>query len=538
MNTATPLSHRADTVSDAGHDSIRMFGRHGLGDFRQYSQQAIGSVEAAIQRAQSVFSGARPKDLAAAIASVDLDRPATDFQATLDELQALYFDHAVYFDHPRYAAHLNCPVANPAVAAEVITAAINSSMDTWDQSAGATLIEQELIAWTARRARMPATADGIFTSGGTQSNLMAMLLAREHYCSATHGAGWVQQHGLPPEAGRLRIFASQISHFSICKATAVLGLGHAAVVPVAVDDAWRMDSAALAGAVARSKAAGEIPIAVVATFGTTDFGSLDDVAGVAAVCRAHDLWLHVDAAYGCGLLASPTRGHECEALQAADSLTVDYHKSFFQPVACSALLVADGRNLGHVTHHADYLNPREAAEAGTPDQVNKSLQTTRRFDALKLWLTLRTVGPDAVGAAFDAGLALAGETYELMLAEPRFDLLHVPELGTIVFRFRPRMTATNAMLDALNDAIRSELAATGEAMIAATRVGGRRYLKFTLLNPQTGLADMVDLLALIISAGERLAEQRTSSHPSVGQHALVAHASNEYTGPETAVPHA
>lgn len=539
MSAATHLFNRPGKASGPGDEDIQLFGRHGLAEFRQYSQQAIGEVEAAMHRAQRVFSGARPSELAPGFASVDLDRPAADFRAALDELQSLYLDHAVYFDHPRYVAHLNCPVANPAVAAELITAAINSSLDTWDQSAGATLIEQKLIAWTAQRARMPDTADGIFTSGGTQSNLMAMLLAREHYCAATHGEGWVQQHGLPPEANRLRIFASEISHFSIRKATAILGLGHDAVVPVAVDEAWRMDSQALARAVDQAKAAGDIPIAVVATFGTTDFGSIDDIAGAAAVCRAQDLWLHVDAAYGCGLLASPTRGPECEVLKAADSLTVDYHKSFFQPVACSALLVADGRNLGHVTHHSDYLNPREAAEAGTPDQVNKSLQTTRRFDALKLWMTLRTVGADAVGAAFDAGLSLAGQTYELMLAEPRFDLLHVPELGTIVFRFRPRMTATNATLDHLNDAIRAELAATGQAMIAATKVAGRRYLKFTLLSPQTRLQDMAELLELVIATGERLAEHALLiNRPNLRRQPTVCESSTETAQAGRAVRHA
>jgi len=509
MNAATSLfeapvtrvEHSADNATAAD-----LFGRDGLVGFRRASQQAMARVEAALGRAERVSSGVRPNALAPAFDAIDLDAPGAGATAALDELREVYLDHAIYFDHPRYVAHLNCPVANPAVAAELITAAINSSMDTWDQSAGATLIEQKLIAWTASRSHMPSTSDGIFTSGGTQSNLMAMLLAREHYCAARHGAGWVQKHGLPPEASRLRIFASEISHFSICKAAAVLGLGHDAVVPVPVDSAWRMDAGALAARVAEAKAAGCIPIAVVATFGTTDFGSIDDVAGAAGVCREHGLWLHVDAAYGCGLLVSPTRRAECVALAHADSLTVDYHKSFFQPVACSALLVADGRELGHVTHYSDYLNPVEAAEAGTPDQVNKSLQTTRRFDALKLWMTLRTVGADAIGHAFDGGLTLAAQTYKLMLAEPRFELLHAPELGTLVFRFRPCMTRTTAQLDVLNDAIRAALAASGQAMIAATRVGGQRYLKFTLLNPATTIDDMAELLALITATGDALSE--------------------------------
>lgn len=486
----------------------------------------------ALGRAERVFDGAEPQALQGEIDRVDLDQdiPA-GFAAAMAELDTLYFQHAVYFHHPRYVAHLNCPVLSAAAAAEVVAASVNSSLDTWDQSAGATLIERKLVAWTARRAHLPATADGVFTSGGTQSNLMALLLAREWQATSVHGAGQTWRHGLPAEAGRWRIFVSAASHFSLTKAAAILGLGADAIVPVATDAHWRMDNAALERALAAAKADGDIPVAIVATFGTTDFGSLDDVAAIATIARRHGLWLHVDAAYGCGLLVSPTRAGQCRALAAADSITVDYHKSFFQPVACSALLVADGRHLGLITQHADYLNPVEAASAGTPDQVNKSLQTTRRFDALKLWISLRAVGPDAIGRLFDAAHALAQYTYRLMLAEPRLEVVNEPELGAIVFRFRPCLTLSAHALDALNDAIRARLARDGEAMLAATRVAGRRYLKFTLMNARTTGDDMQELLELIMTTGQVLAANQhmpctpeTGANVCVDDRAVASHA--------------
>ncbi|MES1926231.1 aspartate aminotransferase family protein [Salinisphaera sp. T31B1] len=515
------LDPRPTPSAEPGARPGLLFDSASLNDYRAAMESAVATASQAMAAAERVFSGVAPQKLAPTFAGIDLDDGGQGLTAALAELGPLYLDHAVYFHHRRYVAHLNCPITTSSLAAEAVASALNTSMDTWDQSGGATFIEQTLIAWTATRAGLGERADGIFTSGGTQSNLMAMLLAREHCCAARHGPGWVQRHGLPPEASRFRIFASEVGHFSIRKAAALLGLGHEAVVPVSVDAGWRMDSDALAAAIDASRAAGECPIAVVATFGSTDFGSLDDVRATAAICRAHGLWLHVDAAYGGGLLVSPSRRHECRALSEADSVTVDYHKSFFQPVACSALIVADGRGLAHVTHHSDYLNPREAAEAGTPDQVNKSLQTTRRFDALKLWLTLRADGADAIGRAFDQTLSLARATYRLMLAEPRFELLHRPALGTIVFRFRPWMTVASERLDALNDAIRTELARRGEVMIAATRVYGRRYLKFTLLNPATGLDDMAEILALIVAAGERLAEGLHGQTPAGTCHSPV-----------------
>jgi L-2,4-diaminobutyrate decarboxylase len=142
-----------------------------------------------------------------------------------------------------------------------------------------------------------------------------------------------------------------------------------------------MRTAALRTELERCRAAGLVPMAVVATAGTTDFGSIDPLSEIAHACREAGAWLHVDAAYGCGLLVSRRR-RLLDGLERADSVTVDYHKAFFQPVSSSAVLVRDRAALRHVTHHAEYLNPRTAR--GVPNQVDKSLQTTRRFDALKL----------------------------------------------------------------------------------------------------------------------------------------------------------
>ena len=146
---------------------------------------------------------------------------------------------------------------------------------------------------------------------------------------------------------------------------------------------------------------------------------------LADLAAAHDAWLHVDAAYGGGLLVSLRRRHLLAGIERADSVTVDFHKTFFQPVSSSAIVVRDGATLAHVTHHADYLNPRTAV---TPNQVDKSLQTTRRFDALKLWMTLRTMGPDLLGRYVDTVVELAAED------EPALDLApvgaeHVPGEG-------------------------------------------------------------------------------------------------------------
>jgi glutamate/tyrosine decarboxylase-like PLP-dependent enzyme len=436
-------------------------------------------------------TGTTPENAAKAVAEVDLDRPLRDPDAALAEMSRLYLDDAVWFHDPTYAAHLNCPVVIPALLAEVFVSAVNSSLDTFDQSVGGTFVERHLVDWTCGRIGFDERSDGIFTSGGSQSNLQALLLARDSVLAAT------------PDPTRLRIFASADGHFSVQKAARVLGLGDQAVVTVPVDGERRMDPGALGKALADCTTAGLVPMAVVATAGTTDFGAIDPLRTAAALAGLYGAWFHVDAAYGGGLLASTTRRHLLDGIDQADSVTVDFHKTWFQPVSSSALLVREGSHLGHVTWHADYLNPKDPEGTGHPNQVDKSLQTTRRFDALKLWLTLRVMGPDAIGGYVDTVVDLAREVAVRLDADPALEVAATPQLSTLVFRYRPDGMSED-LADLLVPRIRTALYESGTAMVAATKVAGRCWLKLTLLNPMATPDQVLGICARIAAIGDEL----------------------------------
>ncbi|HEX3813506.1 MAG TPA: aspartate aminotransferase family protein [Mycobacteriales bacterium] len=477
-----------------------------VGRYRRDLTAGIECVAARLDRTVRPTTGATAGELAPSISAIDLGRPLGDCATALEELDRVYLRDAVYFHHPRYLGHLNCPVLIPAVLGEAILSAVNSSLDTWDQSAGGTLIERRLIDWTAQRLGLGPAADGVFTSGGTQSNLHALLLARDEACERVQRASDepVRTAEIIPN---LRIFASSCSHFSIVKAARLLGLGGEAVVSVPCDQDKRMQTGALARELESCRREGLIPMAVVATAGTTDFGSIDPLPEIAELSAAAGAWLHVDAAYGCGLLVSARRRHLLDGIEKADSVTVDYHKSFFQPVSSSAVLVRDRATLGHVTYHADYLNPADSAADRTPNQVDKSLQTTRRFDALKLWLTLRIMGADAIGELFDEVVTRAAEAWALLEEDPRFEVVTKPQLSTLVFRYVPPGNSDPELRDRVNRHAREALYASGEAVVAGTVVDGRHYLKFTLLNPQTSLFDIAEVLDLLAEhAGRFIAE--------------------------------
>ncbi len=462
--------------------------------YRRSVTEGVERVAAKLATTDRPFTGVTVDALSPAIDAIDLDRPLGDTTAALDELEDVYLRDAIYFHHPRYLAHLNCPVVIPAVLGEAVLSAVNSSLDTWDQSAGGTLIERKLVDWTAARIGLGPAADGVFTSGGTQSNLQALLLAREE---AKPG----REEG--DSLGRLRVFASEVSHFSVKKSARLLGLGPDAVVTVPVDHDKRMQTVALAHELERCRQDGLTPMAVVATAGTTDFGSIDPLPEIAELCAQYGVWMHVDAAYGCGLLASLKYRDRIDGIERADSVTVDYHKSFFQPVSSSAVLVRDAATLRHATYHAEYLNPRRMVRERIPNQVDKSLQTTRRFDALKLWLTLRTMGADGIGQLFDEVCDLAQEGWKLLAADPRYDVVVEPALSTLVFRYVPAAVTDPAEIDRANLHARKALFASGDAVVAGTKVGGRHYLKFTLLNPETRAADIAAVLDLIAGHAEQ-----------------------------------
>lgn len=480
-------------------------------EYRSAVAQGAERVARRVAAAQRPTTGADPAALQRAVDAVDLDTPLGEVGPALDELERLYLRDAVWFHHPTYLAHLNCPVVVSAVLGETVIAAVNSSLDTWDQSSGATHVERRLVRWTADRLGLPATADGVFTSGGTQSNLQALLLARDEACERLRTEH--PRARLPELLGRLRVLVSEVGHFSTTTACRLLGLGDDAVITVPVDEAMRMRSDALQRALAECAGQGLVPAAVVATAGTTDLGSIDPLREVGALAASAGAWFHVDAAYGGGLITSRRRRHLLDGIDRADSVTVDFHKTFFQPVSSSALLVRDAASLRHVAHHADYLNPEPGTllDAGlpvAPDQVGKSLQTTRRFDALKLWLTLRVMGADAVGELVDTVVDTAATAHRVLAADPRLEVVVAPELSTLVFRFRPGAGPHAHLgpleLDRLVRRVRASVGGEGRAVLGGTTVRGRAHLKLTLLNPATTVEHVREVIALVHEHAERL----------------------------------
>ncbi|MFI5758655.1 pyridoxal phosphate-dependent decarboxylase family protein [Streptomyces sp. NPDC051569] len=443
-----------------------------------------------------------PGDAAAAVAEVFGGPSAVTGTAALDRLTELLAHGSADPADPACAAHLHCPPLAVAVAADLAVTALNPSQDSWDQAPAATALETLLLQELARMVGYDSEqAAGVVTSGGTESNLMGLMLARDRVLGASTGRQ-VELSGVPGSGPRPRILASATAHFSVQRSAALLGLGEDAVLPVAVDRELRMDPVALTEALDGCARRGELPIAVVATAGTTDTGAVDPLRECAALAARYGAWLHVDAAYGGGALLSDRLAPLLDGLGLADSVSLDWHKLGWQPVAAGIFLVRRSETYASLARRAVYLNPQDDEEAGYPSLLGLSLRTTRRADAFKIAVTLRTLGREGLGRLVDAchELSLAGA--RTVRDHPQLELHSEPVLTAFLFRYLP---ADASRADEINAGLRRRLLREGRAVVGRTELPGegpgRVRLKLTLLNPHTTDVEVERLLHAVAAAG-------------------------------------
>lgn len=463
-------------------------GEMGSNEFASVMNHTTTAMKSVFEQVTAPYSGMDPKALEAAIRDVDLDNGNAPLKTVIDDAAELVAKNAIFTQHPDCIAHLHTPPLMPAIAAEAMIAALNQSMDSWDQASSATYVEQKVVNWLCDKYELGEKADGIFTSGGTQSNQMGLMLARD-WIADKLSAHSIQKLGLPEYADKLRIVCSKKSHFTVQKSASWMGLGEKAVMTVDANADGTMDVTKLDEVLNQAKAEGLIPFAIVGTAGTTDHGAIDDLDFIADMAARHDMWMHVDGAYGGALILSSQKAR-LKGCERAHSISVDFHKLFYQTISCGALLVNDKSNFKFLLHHADYLN-REHDEL--PNLVDKSIATTKRFDALKVFMTMQSVGPKALGDMYDHLLEQTLEVAGMIRDNKHFELLAEPSLSTVLFR----ATHESADLDELNKTLRLEALTRGIAVLGETIVDDKTALKFTILNPCLTTADFESLLSKI-----------------------------------------
>ena len=460
-------------------------------------QQAISqSTEAVMQWLQQpeMYKGRTVAELRDRI-QLDFSPQGLGNETAIARAVEYFLKDSLAVHHPQCVAHLHCPSLVVSQAAEIMINATNQSMDSWDQSPSATIIEMKLIEWLRTQVGYQAGDAGVFTSGGTQSNLMGLMLARDAFF-ARQGHS-IQQDGLIGDLRKIRVLCSDSAHFSVQKNMALMGLGYQSVLQVKTDQYARMDLNDLHAKLEQCKANGEQVMAIVATAGTTDAGAIDPLREIAELAKAQQIWVHVDAAWGGALLLSEKHRDYLDGIELVDSVTLDFHKQYFQTISCGAFLLKEARHYELMRYQAAYLNSEFDEEAGVPNLVSKSLQTTRRFDALKLWMSLEALGQKKYAEIIDHGVTMAQDVAAWVDGHNTLELVMKPQLASVLFRFRPEMAMDDAAIALLNQKIGDALLESGRANVGVTEHNGITCLKLTLLNPTVTLEDVKVLLSLV-----------------------------------------
>ncbi|MCA1471372.1 aspartate aminotransferase family protein [Bradyrhizobium sp. IC3195] len=428
-----------------------------------------------------------PDDARAAFRA-DVPREASDLAEVYREFSEHVAPYATGNVHPGFMGWVHGGGTAAGMLAEMLAAGLNANLGGRDHMP--IEVERQIVDWMRRLFLFPESASGIFVTGTSMANLMAVLVAR-----TTALGTLARQHGIGNDGALLTAYTSQAAHGCISRAMDIAGLGTDALRKIAVDADHRIDVGALRAQIAVDRDVGFKPFLVVASAGTVDIGAIDDLRAIAALCREEGIWFHVDGAFGALAILSPELAPLLGGIELADSIALDFHKWGQVPYDAGFLLVRDGEQHRQAfAQPAAYLS-REARglAAGAVWPCDLGPDLSRGFRALKTWFTLKTFGTDRLGRAIARSCALAKYLEARVLAEPRLELLAPVNLNIVCFRYRSG--------DAVNREIVADVQESGIAAPSSTTLDGKFAIRAAIVNHRTEEADIDALVAAVLQFG-------------------------------------
>jgi aromatic-L-amino-acid decarboxylase len=467
-----------------GLDDAQLTGRNDMEPeaFRAAAHAVVDRIADYLRDVEryDVFPSIEPGAIAPQLPASAPDAPEP-MAAILADLDRFVFPNATHWQHPGFFAYFATSASGPGMLGEFLTAALGQNPMLWRTSPIGTELEGVVVGWLRDALGLPDAFDGLLTDTASTSTLIALAAAREA-AGLDAAAQGLAGRGL----GQPRVYASQEAHSSIEKACMTLGLGRAALVKIPVNDRFELEPAALERAIADDRAAGRIPVAVVATVGTTSSTSVDPVAAIADIAEREGLWLHVDSAYAGVVAMLPDRRAAFAGWERADSVVVNPHKWLFTPLDASLLLSRRMDRLrAAFSLVPEYLRTLDRANP-VHDYNEYQPQLGRRMRALKLWMQLRWFGLDGIRRRIAYHLDEAARFAAWVDAAPDWERLAPSPFSTVCFRYRPsRLAGDDAALDELNTRLMDAVNRTGEIFLSHTRLAGRFTIRIAIGNLRT-----------------------------------------------------
>jgi aromatic-L-amino-acid decarboxylase len=403
-----------------------------------------------------------------------------DVNEVLQEIAAKVLPHTIRTHHPRFLAFVPGAPSFVSILGDWLCGGLNVFAGVWKEAPAATQIEIVVLDWLKEFLGYPAGAGGILTSGGSEANLTALVVARET---------------LPREDWqRAVLYVSEHRHWSIDRAAKVIGLGPEQVRLVETGAGQRLAPESLERVIAADRAANNLPWLVTANAGATNTGAVDPLREIAAISRRHKLWLHVDGAYGWPAILTEEGRALLRGIEEADSITLDPHKWFGQTFEAGCVLVRQGQALRATFQmQPDYMADVAPAD-GEINFADHGIALTRRFRALKIWFSMKVLGVSWFRRLVEHCCRLAAYAERLLEKARNFEILHGRQLSVICFRHVPRLEADS---DAANQELCERIRQTGIAFLSTTRLRGRVALRLCFVNWRTTAADVEMVVELL-----------------------------------------
>lgn len=468
-----PLHLSREEFLKIGHRLVEELGAH----FESLSQKPVSPGES-------------PGQIRAALGAYPLPEDGQSADGVLRKAADLLMEHSLFTGHPRFWGYIIGAGTQIGALSDMLAATINPNVSGWNLAPMATEMERQAIQWISEFIGYPSNAGGILVSGGAMANYVGFLVARR--AKATWN---IREKGIGDHA--LRVYCSRETHTWIQKATDLFGHGTDAISWIDTTDDLRMDTSALDAAIRRDKADGMLPFLVIATAGTVSSGAVDDLQAIAAVCRTHNLWFHVDGAYGGPAAGLPEMEQLFAGMQEADSIALDPHKWFYCPQEAGCVLVRDAARLTDAfSYRPPYYHFEKYEDAPGINMYEYGLQNSRGFRALKVWTGFLQAGRAGMQQMIRHDTAMARLLYTLADEAPDFEAFQV-NLSIVTFRYRPAGEENDNVLNMLNERLMVALQNSGHAFLTNALVDGRFILRACFVNFRTQEEDVRSLLPVL-----------------------------------------
>lgn len=419
----------------------------------------------------------KPGDVAA-LFPAEIPKEGVRVPTLVSDFERLIVPNVVHWGHPAFVGYFGCTTTAPGILGDIMAATLNVSAMTWATSPAATELEFVVLTWLRKMLHLPEQFFGVVYDTASVAIMHALAAAREHLPLNTRALGLAGRDDVP----RLRIYTSEHAHSSVVKAAITLGIGEVNVKRIGCDSQFRMKVNELRQAIEHDRSAGYLPLAVVATVGTTSCTAVDPIPEVARLCRAEQIWLHVDAAYGGAMALLPEGRHLMDGVDLADSVVINPHKWLLVPLDFSTLYTRHPQQLRAVFSLVpEYL--RGDAEQGEINYMDYGIQLGRRFRALKAWMVFMTFGEQGLVSRIRENIRLAKMFASWIEADDQFELLAPVEMAVVCFR--ALCATTGEDLNELNRSLVRHVNSTGKAYLTHTTLGGDVALRIAVGNVLT-----------------------------------------------------